>query len=301
LARLLNVALIFNTAILSPCCLFAEAFVDIELSLYFYTKYMRKHYLFLFSILLTTTLYSQELKTRKEIGCNGLAKSAQEILAANKVLFVVSTTSNCSNCSEFADYMNSFATVQASRIVVWAAMNKLNGTTNCNEIDDFKEKYGFENIFAFIDTNDVWTDGRFTFYTVLDPLTGTIAYQGTSYQQAVAKALDIANAIQQANQNNMNPNALNNPTILAEPKINSVFPNPLKDELRYSVIVSDTMPVTVKVTDLLGTEKILLTRNAKPDVKEYSIDLREYHLEKGIYFVRLEVDKNVKTFRLVKN
>lgn len=263
---------------------------------------MRKRYLFLFSFLVTTTLFSQELKTRKEIGCNGVAKSAHEILAANKVLFVLSTTSNCSNCSEFADYMNSFATVQASRIVVWAAMNKLNGTTNCNEIDDFKDKYGFENIFAFIDTNDVWTDGRFTFYTVLDPLTGTIAYQGTSYQQAVAKALDLANTIQQANQNNTNAtNNLNNPVLMIEPKINSVFPNPLKDELRYSVIVGDTTPVTVKVTDLLGTEKILLIRNAKPDVKEYSIDLREYHLEKGIYFVRLEVDKNVKTFRLVKN
>jgi hypothetical protein len=264
---------------------------------------MRKFYLFLFSILFSAALFSQNLLGRKEIGCNGQTKTVTEILSANKVLFVVSTTSNCSNCSEFADYMNSFASVQSSRIVVWAAMNKLNGTTNCNEIDLFREKYGFENIFSFIDTNDVWTDGRFTFYTVIDPTSNSIAYQGTSYQQAVAKALDIANLIQQATKN-ANTTATNNAVLIhnsLDQKINSVYPNPLKDELRYSVSVSDTLPVTVKVTDLLGTEKIYITREAKPEVKEYSIDIREYHLEKGIYFVRLEVDKNVKTFRLVKN
>jgi len=262
---------------------------------------MKKLYLLFLLVLIGFALFSQGILGRKETGCNGVTKSVSDMLSKNKVIFVVSTTSNCSNCAEFADYMNSFASVQSTRISVWAAMNKLNGTTNCNEIDLFRDKYGFDNIFSFIDTNDVWTDGRFTFYTVVDPISSSIAYQGTSYQQAVAKALELANLVQQtqiSNPNNPNNNTSPN---YKEPRISSVFPNPLKDELRFSLNVSDTISVTVKVTDMLGTEKLFVTKEAKPDVKEYTIDIKEYHLEKGIYFVRLEVDKNVKTFRLVKN
>lgn len=262
---------------------------------------MKKIYL-LFCILFSLTFLSaQNLSGRREANCNGEKKSVQEVLNSNKVLFVVSITSNCINCGEFVTTLSSFSNMQSSKVTVWAAMNKLGGTTNCIEIDNFKDRYDLDNMFCFIDTNDVWTDGRFTFYTVIDPQGGLVAYQGTSYQQAISKALEIANRLPATPIiiDPKNPN--NNPTPYNRINISSVFPNPIKDELKYSISATDTTQTTIKLYDLLGNEKININKPLLPETNTYTIDLKEYKLEKGIYFVKIEADKNVKTFRIVKN
>lgn len=252
-------------------------------------------------VLSLSSIQAQNLSSRREANCNGEKHSVQEVLNANKVLFVVSITSNCINCGEFVSTLSSFSNFQASKITVWAAMNKLGGTTNCNEIDIFRDRYDIDNVFAFIDTNDVWTDGRFTFYTVIDPQGGLVAYQGTSYQQAITKALEIANRLPSIpvviDPKNPNNNSVNYNKI----SISSVYPNPIKDELKYSISCTDTSQTTIKVLDLLGNEKVNVTKALLPEINNYTIDLKEYKLEKGIYFVKIEADKNIKTFRIIKN
>jgi hypothetical protein len=57
----------------------------------------------------------------------------------------------------------------------------------------------------------------------------------------------------------------------------------------------------VKIYDLLGNEKMNVNKKLLPEITNYSIDIKDYKLDKGIYFIKLEADKNVKTFRIVKN
>jgi hypothetical protein len=261
---------------------------------------VKKLYLFIFVTILSISSFAQNLSSRKEANCNGEKKSVQDILNSNKVLFVVSITSNCSNCGEFVSTLNSFSNFQSSKITVWLAMNKLSGTTNCNEIDNFKDRYDLDNMFAFIDTNDVWTDGRFTFYTVIDPVGGLVAYQGTSYQQAISKALEIVNRLP-SNPVNIDPKNPITTNTYNKINISSVYPNPIKDELKYSISATDSTQVNVKIYDLLGNEKMNVNKKLLPEITNYSIDIKDYKLDKGIYFIKLEADKNVKTFRIVKN
>lgn len=262
---------------------------------------MKKITLLFFFILSLSFLQAQNLNNRKEQNCDGEKHTVQEVLNSKKVLFVVSITSNCINCGEFISTINSFANFQSSKITVWAAMNKLSGTTTCLEIDNFSERYDVDNIFCFIDTNDVWTDGRFTFYTVIDPQDGHIAYQGTSYQQAVTKALEIANRLPTTPLVNDPKNSNSTNTFINKIAINSVYPNPVKDEIRYSITTLDTCQATIKIMDLLGNEKYVGNKSILPDLNNYSIDIKELKLEKGIYFIKIEADKNIKTFRIIKN
>ncbi|MEI6310765.1 MAG: T9SS type A sorting domain-containing protein [Bacteroidota bacterium] len=251
--------------------------------------------------MLTSFAMTQNLSIRKEVSCTGEKRAAQEVLSSNKVLFVVSITSNCINCGEFLSTLSSFSNMQSSKVTVWAAMNKLVGTTNCDEIENFKDRYDLNNVFCFIDTNDVWTDGRFTFYTVIDPQGGLVAYQGTSYQLAITKALEIANKLPLSTTiDSKNPNNTSQPSY-NKINISSVFPNPIKDELKYSISATDTTETTIKVLDLLGNEKVNITKPLLPEMNTYTIDLKEYKLERGIYFVKIEADKNIKTFRIIKN
>ena len=262
---------------------------------------MKKIYLLFLLFIVISNLTAQNYSGRREMNCNGEKKSVQEVLNSNKVLFVVSITSNCINCGEFVSTLSSFSNMQSSKVTVWAAMNKLGGTTNCTEIDNFKDRYDLDNMFCFIDTNDVWTDGRFTFYTVIDPQGGLVAYQGTSYQQAITKALEIANRLPATPivVDPKNPNT--SISTYNKITISSVYPNPIKDELKYSISATDSTQTTIKLYDLLGNEKININKPLLPETNTYSIDLKDYKLEKGIYFVKIEADKNVKTFRIVKN
>jgi hypothetical protein len=45
--------------------------------------------------MLSSFAMAQNLSAIKEVSCTGEKKAAQEVLNANKVLFVVSITSNC--------------------------------------------------------------------------------------------------------------------------------------------------------------------------------------------------------------
>ena len=254
---------------------------------------MRKIFtLFIYLVIPLLTLHAQNLKVRKEVSCNNRAHSVQEVLNSGKVLLVIATATNCSNCGDFADDVYSFANINASKVTVWAAMNKLQGTPTCKEVEEFSKRYDWnENIYTFIDTFDHWTIGnKFTFFTVIDPATGNPVYQGTSYDQAISKVLEMTGAL-----------PIKSSTVTFDPKINSVFPNPLKDELKVNVQVADSTSIDIKVMDILGDQKIDFSGTADPAKREYSIDLKDYHLEKGLYFVRVEVDNTVRTFRLIKN
>lgn len=252
---------------------------------------MRKIASLLLSILIFSGLSAQPLKNRKETNCNGITHSVQDVLSSNKALLVVAIATNCSNCSDFANELNSFANFNSSKVVVWAAMNKLKGSANCNDVNDFMKKYGLTNgIFTFVDGEDHWTIGKkFTFYTVIEPVNGNIMYQGTDYREAIKRSLDAAKTA-----------SLKAP-VISESKINGVYPNPLKDELKISMQVAEKSELRVRMMDILGEEKLDVTDDADPSKKEYCFDLRDYHLEKGIYFVRVEIDNMVRTFRLVKN
>lgn len=243
--------------------------------------------------LLTITFSrAQGIDKRTETGCNGKSLSVQSILDSKKVLFVVATTANCTNCGDFTDNLASFANFNSGKVSVWAAMNKLSGTPNCKEIEAFKTRYSWnDNIFCFIDTGDHWTiANKFTFYTVMDPNNGNIVYQGSNYREAITKALSLTAAIN---------DKLSIPAV--EPKIGSLFPNPVKEDFKLSINVPDTIKFKVKITDLLGEQIANLSRTASPDESEYEFDIKDYKLERGIYFVRVEVDHTIRTFRFVKN
>lgn len=78
-----------------------------------------------------------------------------------------------------------------------------------------------------------------------------------------------------------------------------VFPNPFKDQLTFKGNMADKTEIKVVLIDILGREFITEKFYTSIDMSEHIIHLSELNLNKGIYFLRLEVNGSFQTIKLI--
>jgi len=155
-----------------------------------------KH-LFTILFLMASAIAHAQISNATYTDCDNITKTIYGTLAQNKVLVIASKGLDCSICMGQAPNLQTFAAAQQSRIEVWGAMNyKYSATVpNCTQTNNWKLSYSWNNIFMFIDGSDEWEGQGYPTYYVINPFDTSIAYEGVIWNDASAKALELADSI----------------------------------------------------------------------------------------------------------
>ena len=95
--------------------------------------------------------------------------------------------------------------------------------------------------------------------------------------------------------------AANAPLAKSEVKV-VISPNPFTDQLVYSYVLTDPLPVTIDLYDMAGKSYGRLLSNQLQEVGLHNGELvaARYGLTPGVYFMRFTFDKQISIFRIVK-
>ena len=80
--------------------------------------------------------------------------------------------------------------------------------------------------------------------------------------------------------------------------LHQAYPNPFNPSTTIKYQVPDISFVTLKVFDVLGSEKIILV-NEEKEAGSYSVEFNATTLPSGIYFYRLQAGDFVETKKMV--
>lgn len=125
--------------------------------------------------------------------CNGNIESIYGIIGQGKPLLIASKGFDCSICMSQAPGIKTFSE-QHPNIRIWGAMGfrYSSAQPTCTGVNDWKNDYAWNDIFMFPDVNEDWEGSGYPTYYVISPLDSSIQYQGASFTQASAKALELA-------------------------------------------------------------------------------------------------------------
>ena len=126
--------------------------------------------------------------------CNNNMSSVYTVLGTGKVLLVASEGFDCSTCQSKAAGLQNWAAQNKVKVQVWGAMTFTYSpnTPQCTDVSSWVSNYGWNDIFTFIDANELWFQSGTPRYTVYSPLDSSLAYQGFSESDAFAKAQELA-------------------------------------------------------------------------------------------------------------
>ena len=154
---------------------------------------MKKLLLSIFLLMFSGFAIAQVMD-RTETDCNAVTKNIYDVLNEGKVLFIAADGFDCSICMSHAADIKTLADENTAGIAVWGAMDfkYSSATPTCGDIDNWRNTYGWSNVFMFLDEAKFWVDGGYPTYTVIDPADKTIAYKGFSHTTAISTAKTLA-------------------------------------------------------------------------------------------------------------
>ncbi len=79
----------------------------------------------------------------------------------------------------------------------------------------------------------------------------------------------------------------------------SIYPNPFTNTATLSYFLKENASVQITLCDVLGKEISLLKSNQASGAHELSINSEELNLSKGMYFVKLKMNEEQKTIKLI--
>ncbi|MGB0175635.1 MAG: T9SS type A sorting domain-containing protein [Owenweeksia sp.] len=157
---------------------------------------MKKLYISLLFLLSLSVSHAQVVQNETVTDCDNNSRSIYSTLAAGKVLMVASEGFDCSNCMSKAPGLQNWAAQHTNSIDVWGAMTFTysGNTPNCTDVNDWKNKYSWTDIFTFIDSGRKWFGAGTPQYFVYNPQDSSLAYQGFSESTARTTAENLANS-----------------------------------------------------------------------------------------------------------
>jgi len=125
--------------------------------------------------------------------CDGNTESIYDILGQGTPLIIASKGLDCSICMGQASALKTFSEAHPE-VRVWGAMSyKYSGAQpTCTGVNAWESDYAWNDIFLFADVNKDWEGVGYPTYYVISPVDSSFQYQGSSFSQASAKALELA-------------------------------------------------------------------------------------------------------------
>lgn len=239
---------------------------------------MKRLYTLLFSFLVLSI--SAQVMDVQVKDCGNMPSSIHTVLATGKVLLVASEGLDCSICKNKAPGLQAWAAQNSSKIQVWGAMTYTysNNVPSCAAVSNWVSSYGWNDVFAFIDTNKFWFQSGTPRFTVYDPADSTIAYQGFDENAAKSKALELSSG----NTVGIKENTQSEFYVSQSP--NSVALHNLPKGF-----------IDIQLTSLTGK----VVRNLKYNVDSDIAQLGTSDLNAGVYLVSVENKTGFKAVRKV--
>lgn len=151
---------------------------------------------FIFLLLFSLTLVSQEPLDKTIYDCNSNSKTIQNTLGTGKALIIAHEGVDCSICQSKAPALQTWANNNQVKVEVWAAMTyKYDPNTfsnACQATNNWVSTYNWTDIFAFPDSNRAWVQNATPTYYVYSPADSSIIYQGTSESTAQSTAISAS-------------------------------------------------------------------------------------------------------------
>lgn len=125
--------------------------------------------------------------------CDDNMESIYGIIGQGTPLIIASKGLDCSICMGQAPALKTFSEAHPE-IRVWGAMSyKYSGAQpTCTGVNQWESDYAWTAVFMFADVNKDWEGVGYPTYYVISPVDSTIQYEGSSFAQASAKALEFA-------------------------------------------------------------------------------------------------------------
>lgn len=236
--------------------------------------------IFFLAFVLLQINVSAQSTTFSATDCSNVQKNTFDVFDDRKVLILASVGIDCGACQNQATLLGTIANNINDKIEIWGAMNFRynNATPACGELTNWRNNYGWNNVFMFIDESDTWVGDGFPTYYVIEPENRTIVKETNSFQTAKATADAILDTAFQ---------------------VNSI--NDIKNDLKLNVSVANQklMITATKATtfqkaalnlfDISG--KLIENTNIELNTNTTIIDIAA--LNKGLYFLQLK-DTNQK-------
>ncbi len=145
------------------------------------------------SILIIYCISFAQITPNYYTDCDSNTESIYGIVGQGTPLIIASNGFDCSICMSHAPNVKAFAEAHPE-IRVWGAMGyKYSGAQpTCTGVNQWESDYAWTAIFMFADVNKDWEGVGYPTYYVISPVDSTIQYEGSSFAQASAKALEFA-------------------------------------------------------------------------------------------------------------
>lgn len=207
--------------------------------------------------------------------CSNVQKNSFDVFDDRKVLIVASVGIDCGACQNQATLLGTIANNLNDKIEIWGAMNFRynNATPACGELTNWRNNYGWNNVFMFIDETDTWVGDGFPTYHVIEPETKTIVQKTNSFQTAKATADAILDTAFQVNSINDIKNDLNLKVSIANQKL-----------MITTTKTTIFQKVALNIFDISG--KLLENTNIELSPNASTIDIAS--LNNGLYFLQLK-------------
>lgn len=157
---------------------------------------MKQLILTLFTVL-AIGAFGQKIADATYTDCNGNTEGVYATLVSGKVLVIASKGFDCGICKSHAVNYENFISQNSATIAGWGAMVNLysQSTPTCANMTSWRNAYGWNNIFSFLDLNDDYFMSGTPRYYVVNPADSTIVYSGGNFNTMQQTALQYASSI----------------------------------------------------------------------------------------------------------
>jgi hypothetical protein len=226
---------------------------------------------------LTKIKVGQIIPDKKEVNCEGVAKTLYNTLSDGKPLMIIVEAWGCGPCWDSAPEKSDFIMANKSKINFWIPICEYFGndaeckTDNKNDrrsIEGWQNNFiGFKESFMFLDNDRTYNlDGipAQPGVGVIDGKTKKLVYSGYSFQKAEEIALELAENITS--------------TIKSEQLSYTISPNPANDEITINTLKNDNNYQIISLTGKILEENQFSGTSFKINLK---------NLDKGTYILKV--------------
>ncbi len=82
-------------------------------------------------------------------------------------------------------------------------------------------------------------------------------------------------------------------------EINSIFPNPAKDQIQFTITVAQKNEISISILDILGQEVSIQNKSLDKGIFQEEININ--HLSNGTYFLRISDQENISIQKFIKS
>lgn len=224
-----------------------------------------------------------------ETDCNGVKKSAYDVMSNGKPLMILWEGWDCGNCHGGAPKVSDFILKNKDKFNFWMAFGGIGGGAACGEASNSRtpaswiSKYpAFSNAFAFLD-NDVtyiYNYHSLPQYSLIDPKTKKFVYRSSQNEgndpwgRMVTAADKLISTITAVDVSEKASGLL-------------IFPNPAEGNADFELNLNTTAVVRIFVVNVMGQE-VEEVYNGITNKVVKNMDLTK--LKSGVYYVNTIVN-----------